>query len=97
MFSRILNLRNLNLFHEICRLFLSVLNGLSFKNQNGICRYNCFFYRKENCFLKKKTQLQIENSGFVKTCDEHVHNCSGSNGNIFAAAENDIHKATHKS
>ena len=21
---------------------------------------------------KKKTQLQIENSGFVKTCDEHV-------------------------
>ena len=49
---------------------------------------------KTNFVLKK--QLQIENSGFVKTCDEHVHNCSGSNGNIFAAAKNDIHKATHK-
>ena len=50
-----------------------------------------------NTIFFPKNQLQIENSGFVKTCDEHVHNCSGSNGNIFAAAKNDIHKATHKS
>ena len=30
------------------------------------------FIIETNCFLKKKPQLQIENSGFVKTCDEHV-------------------------
>ena len=29
---------------------------------------------KRQFFLKKKTKLQIENSGFVKTCDEPVPN-----------------------
>ena len=32
MFSRILNLRNLNFFKEICCLLWTVLNGFSFKN-----------------------------------------------------------------
>ena len=30
------------------------------------------FYRKKHFFSKKR--LQIENSGFVKTCDEYLHN-----------------------
>ena len=30
------------------------------------------FYRKA-IFFWKKQQLEIENSGFVKTCDDHVH------------------------
>ena len=33
-------------------------------------QYNCYFYWKDFFFHKK--QSQIENSGFVKTCDEHV-------------------------
>ena len=37
------------------------------------CQYNCNFYWKDNLFLEKQKQLQIENSGFVKTCDENVH------------------------
>ena len=36
MFSRILNLRNLNIFHEIFRFFISVLNGFSFRIQNRL-------------------------------------------------------------
>ena len=59
--------------YEICRLFWSVLNGFSFKNQTRLQNANVagvFFNRKDNSFSKK--QFQIENSGFVKTCDEHV-------------------------
>jgi hypothetical protein len=33
----------------------------------------CFSLEKVKFFLKK--QLQIENAGFVKTCDEHVLHC----------------------
>jgi hypothetical protein len=32
------------------------------------------FLLKRELFLKKKTQLQIEISGFVKTCDEPLPN-----------------------
>ena len=58
--------------HEICRLFLSVLNRFSFKNQTRLQNANTagFFNRKDTSFSKK--QFQTENSGFVKTCDEHV-------------------------
>ena len=68
-----------------------------FRNRFQNANKTVIFYRKDNIFSLEKNQLQIVNSGFVKTCDEHVHNCSGSNGNIFAAAKNDIHKTTHKS
>ena len=70
MFSRILNLhiKKPIFFHEICCLFRYVLNRLLCKNKNSIK------LRKIQCFLENfKLQLQIENSGFVKKCDEHVH------------------------
>ena len=35
---------------------------------------NCYFFSKNRNFFSKNPQLQIENSGFVKTCDELVHN-----------------------
>ena len=34
------------------------------------CQYNCYPLSKRYLFFSKK--LQIKNSGFVKTCDEHV-------------------------
>ena len=64
-------------FHEICRLLWSVGNGFSFKNWNTYfikCQYNWVFFIK-NTILSLKL-LQIENSGFVKTCDEYVHSLS---------------------
>ena len=30
-----------------------------------------FFFEKAFVFLEEEKKLQIENSGFVKTCDEH--------------------------
>ena len=38
-----------------------------------------FFFIEKNIFSRKKhffskKRLQIENSGFVKTCDEYLHN-----------------------
>jgi hypothetical protein len=40
-------------------------NKIDYKMPN-----NCYFHQKDFFFLAK--QLQIENSGFVKTCDEYV-------------------------
>ena len=70
MFSRILNLQKLNFFHEICCLFRYVLNRLLFKNKNSI-KLTVIFYQKYNVF--SKFTITNRKSGFVKTCDEHVH------------------------
>ena len=73
MFSRIPNLRNLIFFHEIYRLFWSVLNGFSFRNRHA--NITCYFFSKPpTTFSQKKQHLEIENSGFVNTCDELIHN-----------------------
>ena len=32
---------------------------------------NCYHYQRQTFF--RKMQLQIEKSGFMKTCDEHIH------------------------
>ena len=45
------------------------------KNQNR-CQNNLgFFCRKDNFFSKKQLLAKIEDSGFVKTCDELVLVC----------------------
>jgi hypothetical protein len=56
----------------MCHLFGCVLNGFSFKNRKRLQNANItvIFGQNFNFFLEK--QLQIKNSGFVKTCDEHV-------------------------
>ena len=45
----------------------------SFKNHNRLQNANTTvnFYQNFTFFPSQK-QLQIENSGFVKTCDEHI-------------------------
>ena len=46
----------------------------SVKNQNRLQNgniYNCYHYQRQTFF--RKMQLQIEKSGFMKTCDEHIH------------------------
>ena len=72
MLSRILNPQILNFLRKNLSMVRPVVNGSSSKNQNAIITKLFFFYRKDNFFSKK--QLQRENSGFVKTCDENVHN-----------------------
>ena len=73
MISRIPNLQNRNFLHEIWRLLWSALNEFSFKIQNRLkCQYNYYLFLEKTIFFSEK-QLQIRNSGFVKTCDEYVH------------------------
>ena len=75
MFSPIPYLRNLNFSHEIFFYFLSVLNGFSFKLQNRLQNVNkTVIFIEKRALSQKKTQLQIEISGFVKTCDEPLPN-----------------------
>ena len=50
--------------------------GVKIDFTNADKYYKCYFLSKSQFFFwkkLKKPKLLIENSGFVKTCDEHIH------------------------
>ena len=73
MFSRILNLCNLIFFSWILSFEFDLFQMDYYLRIKLItkCQYNCYFFLEKTIFFSKK-QLQIRNSGFVKTCDEYV-------------------------
>ena len=69
-YNPILNLRILNIFHEICYLFWS---AQKLENQNLNC--NCLFFIKKANFhsvKKKHNSFSVKQSGFVVLSDEQL-------------------------